>query len=189
MKRTAMAILIGAASVAALSACSSTATGSGHADVPPASSAAAVVAAVTPIGSPSTVTAIATQTQPPASATHSTVTHSATPTPTSTPTAVQGPPSLGVITGVVDCSGDAGSGTVKLTWTSTGADAVYIEESPVASSLVSADPKADGRARRSPDSTATLPFSCADGTDNYLVEAYNDTAGTSSDVIESLQKS
>jgi hypothetical protein len=101
---------------------------------------------------------------------------------TATTPPVQGPASILTVTYAVTCASKTdANGTVKLTWTTKGANNVYVLEGQLASTLIGADAKTQGgKGPYSPNTTVTQPFHCSYAYDYFLIEAYNTTDNTHS---------
>jgi hypothetical protein len=191
MKRIAIAILVGAAGLTALTACSSTTAGNGQAALAATTSKTPTASAKPSTStSASTHTPATTQAPAPVSAPTATVTHSVTaPTTTSAPVttattstvaASSSPPVAAQITNVswtVSCTSHTdAAGKATITWTSLGATEVWVLPGSTASTLVYADAKADGgTGPLAKNGSVTLRFPCAEDYSYYLIDAYNAT--------------
>ena len=195
MKRIASAVLMAAAGLGAISACSSTTAGNGSAGAAVADSSSS--ASEAPASSSSVTAPIAPAS--PASSTSGGANSGgansggansggstgggSTTTATHSPGPVTRPAAIGSVTnGKPTCTSKTDThGTVKISWTSKGSTSVWVLEGGVPSVLVNSDAKADGgKGPFGGSGSATMPFSCADVNDSYLVEAYNANDNTHS---------
>ena len=177
--------------VASLVACSTSTEGTGT-EVRTSSTKTTARTSVTP--SPSITRAssatVSTVSRPPTTAVPPTTPFTAPPATPTTSAAVVGPAQVLNVTWLVTCASNTDpAGTVRLTWTTKGANQVYILAGQVASVLVGADPKTGGgKGPFAPNGSTTLAFQCADAYGYYLVEAYNTTDNTKSGVVQQVPR-
>jgi hypothetical protein len=181
-------IVFAAAATCVLTACSSSVSGSGEGAPSASSSPAPSSSASTSSPAPSSSVASSAPAPNPITTSPVHTTTSSAPSTGSPSSAVAGPADMHTVSYTVSCSSHADTGgTVKLSWTASGADSVYVLEAPIASALVGADAKSQGGTGPLPaQGSTTMPFACAADDDYYLVEAYNSGDSSHSGVVQQV---
>jgi hypothetical protein len=192
MKR--LAIAAGLVVVLGAAACSSSTGGAGapvginRQSTSPSVSPSRTSTSATPSSSPTTANASTIAPPPRTSSAATTAFATSAPPSTAAPTpTTSGPPVLPQIL-IVNASSSCGgvttgvsNGTITLSWTSQGADEVWLLPSQIASVLVGVNAKTSGgKGPYSPNGSASLPgaYSCGDTAGFILVQPYKGGTGS-----------
>ncbi len=185
MKR--LVIAAGLAAVMAVAGCSGSTGGSGEpVGINRQSSSASTSASVSSSAPTTTAEVTSAAPAPPSRTTAASpppapTTSTQAPPPTSSAPPTSGtapvPAQIASVDAAGRCNGQTtgvANGSIVVTWTSTGADQVWLKAGQVAVALIGSDAKSGGSGPFPPNGSTTLAnaFSCGDTTNYVLIQAY-----------------